>query len=130
MIQVVNNPFPRGKKVDGRVVSNHPFNRHLNFDDPETVAYKTIGGEVIIPPRSELDRIFKENVKAAQDLNPAHKYFSVWVAGHAAGDGLPYKEHKNKLEGLSDDPLKVAAEINRRATLTRKILASAPENFI
>lgn len=41
-------------------------------------AFKTIGGKMVIPSDVEVNRIHRENVKAAQAINPAKNAWAYW----------------------------------------------------
>jgi hypothetical protein len=116
MIQSTKNPFP--------AEALQPIKQRLHYGIPETFAFTTIGGEFVIPSAKEVARIQRANEAAARELNPASKYIHAFEGGLDAGNGLPYNIKGGK-PGKND-----AVEQARRELLTRRILASAPGNFI
>lgn len=121
MIQSVNHPF----KNEEAPAFFRPSRLPMNYDKPETFAFETMGGEIVTVSEREVERIRKENIKAAAGLNPARDYIRVFLDGRAAGNGFPYIDSKTKYDSRD-----VAAEQARREKLTKRIMASAPGNFI
>ena len=48
------------------------MNAPLNYHNAECLAYQTIGGETVYPRGVEMERIQRENLEAAREINPAY----------------------------------------------------------
>jgi hypothetical protein len=60
------------------------MNLPLNFHDLKSIAYRTIGRQMIEPPQVEMDRIMKENQDAIRELNPHFRFMRDFILARDA----------------------------------------------